>query len=253
LHDDLRSINENSWLFGDYIIKRTELVEDEVSPLYKDNKFSYMISEAPDPRPATTSLPKDGPARLISYDPTGHSCAWVLGGVILRVRYREPSEQGTCTEEVDTLKWIQKQNFSFATPQILHFHTRFDRSFTIRTMLPGQLTGQRVADKWIVLSRDEKNEISERITELYLEMAKHTSNNPTGVDGKWHSQPSLCAPPPYTTHSPCYIKAICKQLGYDCNEFVLAISPLAHSPGLMVIMPDGSLGVTEFDHFGYLP
>jgi len=243
--ESVKQIDENSWLFGDVIIERKQ--HAPANHVFKDDMFYYTVTGAPDERPATQDLPDLGPVHPVQHIP-GKVAAWSLGGVMLRVVYHETYEQGRLTLETTTLKWIQERGFGFATPQILHSHERFDRSFTIRILLPGQLTGQRVVDKWLTMTPEEQKHVGDRVTQLFLDMARYTSDTMSGVDGNWFKEM-------YFTHvrnyDPRCLQTVCKEIGISCSEYVL--HPCGLHPGLLVILPDGSFGMTEFEGIGYVP
>ncbi len=74
----------------------------------------------------------------------------------------------------------------------------------------------------------------------------------TGVDGKWLVAPRLAVREPFRATTRDALVAVCRDIGgMDCSEFVL--QPCALRPGVLVMMPDGSIGMTEFESIGYCP
>jgi len=178
--NSLWEINENTWLFGDVVLARKPEEEADDNDYKANDGFCYTITEAANPRPPSTKL-QGRYVHPLEYDPVTNAATWTVDGVVLlRARY---GENPTTTWESTTLKWMQDQRFGFAVPKLLHHHGRNDCSFTIRTLLPGQLDGRQLGDMWNLLSDDEKVIVWYKIKGLYREMRSHTGGAATGVDG----------------------------------------------------------------------
>lgn len=144
----LKSIDSTTWLLGSFLLRRSPLPEQTATWADESDNSSYTLTKALDPHHYTTSS-LDSPHVKLVYTAGNVSAVWAVGAdAFCKVK---KIVKGV-TQEADTLRFVQSQQPSFNTPQVL-YHTTDD---TLSYLFVRRLPGRTLDQAWPTLTEQQR-------------------------------------------------------------------------------------------------
>lgn len=240
INQSVRQVDENSWLVGDLMLRRSSQPSDAAT-WQDDDGSNYSITEAPNPRPKST--PPNSPHIKLVHEAGDASAVWSIGGnAFCKARYREEG----VTLESTTINFVRAQKVCFGTPEVLHHAMSYDRSFLFLRRVPGRT----LASAWPSLNDFWRHHYVNAVVQACLDMATWESKTLGGVDGQ-HMAEYFLVPPDLGFES---IEAGCQAVGLDVSDLVFCHADLGPGNILVEHTPKvGNIGIIDFEIAGFLP
>jgi aminoglycoside phosphotransferase len=239
----LKQIDPNTWLLGNYILRRSPNPSNTATWIDKSDGSSYLLEEASTSQSCMTSSP-DSPHISLVHEAGDASVVWAIGSdALCKIRY---IEKGVTPESV-TLNYVQGQQPSFDTPKVLRHIYDKDRSYLFLQRLPGRT----LDSAWPSLTEERRTYYVNAIAAKCEEMANWTGCRLSGVDGQDIPEPYL---QPNGKEGYDTIQDTCQAIGMDCSSFVFFHADLGPSNIMVADDPrSGRLGIIDFEISGFFP
>ncbi|KZM26562.1 uncharacterized protein EKO05_0005361 [Ascochyta rabiei] len=239
----LTQIHSESWLLGNFVLRRLPYCSDTATWNDESDNSSYTLENLSSPHPPATAH-YDSPYIQLVHQAGDASAVWAVGSIALcKVKHVEDG----VTPEPSTLKFVQDQQPSFNTPKILAQAVDGDRVYLFLQRLPGRTLDQA----WPYLNTWWRLHYVTAIADVCKEMAQWKVRGFGGVDDQnipeYYLQPRGC-------HDFNSIKNSCEEIGMDCSDLVFYHADLGPTNIIVEDKPrTGGIGVIDFEIAGYLP
>jgi hypothetical protein len=248
INNSLRQIDSDSWLVGNLVLRRLPYTSASATWNDERDQSSYTLDKAPIPHPHTTPL-VDNQYIEIVHEAGDASVVWAIGNNVLCKA--KCVEEGATPEPV-TLQFVQGQQPSFSTPEILFYTVHKGISFLFLQRLPGRTLDAA----WPSLNEEQQLFYVRAIVDICKEMDQWKSGVFGGVDGQYIPEDYLL---PRSRHDYGALEASCRDIGMECSDLVFYHADLG--PGNIIIEDspseyrpsEGSIGIIDFEIAGYLP
>jgi len=244
----LKEIDENTWLIGRFVLQRLPRSETGVMGLatWKENDgASFVLKKPPTPLPEASADIKSPHITLI-HEAGDASAVWSIGNnALCKARYTVPG----ITPESTTLKYVQEQNPSFRTPEVLYHAYDGDRNFLFLRRLPGMT----LFKMWPSLDDKVRQKYVDEIVGMIREM-EQWKGPLGGVDGQGIIENWVLVPRAKRDYTPQNLKANCEDLGMDHSDCVFFHADLA--PTNILVDGDaatGRISLVDFELAGFFP
>lgn len=239
VRDSVKQIDTTAWLIGSKYVLRH--VQEPCKNTYLWNNSSdgscYTLSAAPIPLPDAGPPPLDSHVRQV-HDAGDASAVFRFGdALILKVRL---ADDGTRREH-KILGFLAEKQLSFDVPRVIFHAEEAGKTYLFEPYIPGN----RLNEVWWDMTKEEKEHVAIRISEICSELKAFRSDVLTGVDHNWLDP--LQELRDYGVQA---LQKHCEELGMDCSTFVLSHNDLG--PTNIIINGD-RIAVLDWELAGYSP
>lgn len=247
VRESIKQVDENTWLVGPLILHRSSGYSDAATWYDQGADSSYTLTDAPAPPPPSIPLSVDNPVFVKVYDAGNASAVWSVGNsAFCKVKIRP---DGT-TREPTTLRFVQKQQPSFETANILYSTEEKGRLYLFLSRVRGRTLGEA----WPTLDEKWKHHYVSAIAGICKDLACWKGDILGGVDGKQIPEGFLIKYDDEYDYTPENLRKSCETIGMDCSELVFCHLDLG--PGNIIVedVPEtGSVGIIDWETAGYFP
>jgi len=245
VNESIREIDSHSWVIADRLLLSRQCSPSSDMPSWGDGNGSFFVlSEAIGTVPKSRPLPRISEVQMV-YDAGAVSAVWRVGEAFVKVKKVVVPD---ATREHVTLQCLHRKGpLGFRIPDV-HYHAEFDgRYYIVLSRLPGQTLGEA----WPNMDEPTKEAYVDRIVTACKQLALWNSDSISGVDGCQLSDLFLTKLGAVKNCDSRNLLENCRELGMDCSSFVFYHCDLG--PGNIIVDPDGSMGVLDWETAGFVP
>ncbi|KXJ84941.1 hypothetical protein Micbo1qcDRAFT_225558 [Microdochium bolleyi] len=237
----IQTDTETTWIVCDEL--RLFRVEKPTTTSWSDGNGRFFdICQLSTPTLSSQPVSAQSDFELV-HNVAEQSAVWRIGEAYCKVKAKA---RAGCTPEHVTMDFVCKKNpRTFKTPTAL-YHQELPEWYII---IVSRLEGDTIAEAWWSMGEKEKDDCIKQMVRVCQEMTTWQSKQGIcGVDGLNLSDEFLAFKSDMTSET---LIRTCKELKMDCSVFSFYHCDL--SPANVIIGPDGSIGIIDWETAGYVP